>query len=76
MLIEQEQLMAKIKNFNNSIMEQKPLSVVSEFLNEPSPLKKKRKAVDIDGSDSSCIDNSISDDGEGTALASKKLSKR
>ena len=40
MLIEQEQLMAKIKNFNNSIMDQKPLSVVSEFLNEPSPLKK------------------------------------
>ena len=28
MLIEQEQLMAKIKNFNNSIMDQKPLSVV------------------------------------------------
>ena len=51
LLIEQEELMTKIRLFNTSIMDQKPSSVsISEFLNEPSP-SKKRKAADLDDAD-------------------------
>ena len=47
MLKEQDELMLKIRNFNKTIINQKPnVGLVSDFLNNPSP-NKKRKAIDI-----------------------------
>ena len=55
MLKEQDQLMIKIRNFNEKIMNQKPAAhLVSDFLNNPSP-DKKRKAIEI------AIDDDVSD---------------
>ena len=61
MLKDQDQLMVKIRNFNQSIMNQKPCDLsISDFLNEPSPAKK-RKAIDLDEMNSNDGDDDISD---------------
>ena len=45
MVIEQEEFTEKIRNFNTSIMDQKLSTLsISEFLNEPSPSKKRKVA--------------------------------
>ena len=52
MLVDQDKLMTKICSFNNDVIMQKPSSFgVSDFLNNPSP-RKKRKASDLDGHES------------------------
>ena len=84
MLIEQEELMAKIRNFNSSIMDQKPSALsISEFLNEPSPSKyarKKRKVADIDDGDNISVDSSVSNadgsDGNTSDEATRAVSKK
>ena len=58
MVMEQEEFMEKIRAFNTSIMDQKPSSVsISEFLNEPSP-NKKRKVEHTDDVDNVSIESS------------------
>ena len=58
LLLEQEELMEKIRNFNTSIIDQKPSALsISEFLNEPSP-SKKRKVVHTDDVDNVSIESS------------------
>ena len=52
LLAEQDTLMNKIRSFNNEITILKPSSfAVSDFLNNPSP-SKKRKASAVEGNDS------------------------
>ena len=59
MLVDQDKLMCKIHSFNDDVIMQKPSEFgVSDFLNNPSP-SKKRKATDVDGIDS----NDGGDDG-------------
>ena len=68
LLIEQEELMMKIRNFNTSIIDQKPCAVsISEFLNEPSP-SKKRKVAHADDADNHSIESST-DGSKGTTSA-------
>ena len=61
MLKDQDLLMVKIRNFNQTIMNQKPSDLsISDFLNEPSP-GKKRKAIELDEMNSNDGDDDISD---------------
>ena len=69
MVIEQEEFMEKIRNFNTSIMDQKPSALsISEFLNEPSP-SKKRKVAHTDDVDNVIIESSA--DGSKSNTAAK-----
>ena len=67
-MIEQDELMVKIRNFNTSIIDQKPCAAsISEFLNEPSP-SKKRKVAHTDDADNDSIESST-DGSKGTTSA-------
>lgn len=61
MLKDQDQLMEKIKSFNQRIIDRKPdVLSVSDFINNPSPVKK-RKAIDLEDLNSNDGDDDISD---------------
>ena len=61
-------MIEKIRNFNTSIMDQKPSALsISEFLNEPSP-SKKRKVAHTDDADNDSIESST-DGSKGTTAA-------
>ena len=74
MLKDQDKLMDKIRTFNKGIMNQKPsISLVSDFLNNASPTKK-RKAIEVDEMNSNDVDDDMSDT-SGNAVTVTKVSQ-
>ena len=77
MLIEQEELMEKIRDFNTSIMDQKPSALsISEFLNESLP-SKKRKVADTDDVNNISVESSADGSNDNTpAKATRDVRKK